>query len=118
MASERGDYDAARPFYEEGMVIFSELGDIRGIAHLIERCALIAAGRGLAERAVCLVAAAAALRQQFGAPLPPDHESQLEHTMGPIRQKLGAQASASAWTEGWEMPTERAIQYALAADKV
>ncbi len=118
LACERGDYSAARTFLEESMVIFSELGDVRGIAQLFECYARMAAGRGKPERALRLAAAAIALREEFGAPLSPDDESKLESSLEPIRQALGGQASGAAWSEGRAMPTEKAIQYALASDSV
>ena len=37
LVCERGEYELARPFYEESMVIFSELGDVRGIANYSKR---------------------------------------------------------------------------------
>ncbi|MGI9068856.1 MAG: protein kinase domain-containing protein [Pyrinomonadaceae bacterium] len=118
LACERGDYNAARPFYEEALVIFGELGDVRGIAQLFEACARMAGARGRAERALRLAAAAATLRAEFGAPLSPDEESKLKCSLDLIRQTLGQAASGVAWTEGRAMPTEKAIQYALASDTV
>ncbi|MCA1606993.1 MAG: tetratricopeptide repeat protein, partial [Acidobacteria bacterium] len=118
LACERGDYSAARPFYEEGLVIFGELGDVRGIAHLFEAYARMAIARGRSERALRLAAVAATLREEFGAPLSPDDESKLKCSLDLIRQTLGQAASGVAWTEGQTMPTEKAIQYALASDTV
>ena len=118
LACERGDYNSARPFYEEGLVIFGELGDARGIAYLFEAYARAAVARGRPERALRLAAAAATLREEFGAPLSPDDESKLKCSLDLIRQTLGQAASAIAWTEGQAMPTEKAIQYALASDTV
>ncbi|MEK6283702.1 MAG: tetratricopeptide repeat protein [Acidobacteriota bacterium] len=118
LACERGDYNAARPFYEEGLVIFGELGDVRGIAELFEASARMAGARARPERALRLAAAAAALREEFGAPLSPDDESKLKCSLDLIRQTLGQAASGVAWAEGRAMPTEKAIQYALASDTV
>jgi predicted ATPase/serine/threonine protein kinase len=118
LACERGDYSAARQFYEEGLVIFGELGDVRGIAQVFEACARMAVARDRPERALRLVAAAATLREEFGAPLSPDDESKLKCSLDLIRQTLGQAASGVAWTEGRAMPTEKAIQYALASDTV
>jgi len=46
----------------------------------------------------------------------PDEETKLDHTLRSIREALGEAASGAAWTEGREMTTETAIQYALASD--
>ena len=118
MASERGDYDQARHFYEEGMVIFSGLGDVRGIAHLFEACAQMAARRGSFERALRLAGAAAALREEFSAPLSPDEEVTLRQTVKSARESMGDAPGDLAWREGHAMSAEKAIQYALASDTV
>ena len=118
MAGERGEYDEARHLHEESMVIFSELGDVRGIANLFDATAQISAGRGRLERALRLAGAATKLREDFSAPLPPDEQAQLKQSLTLVRQKLGAPASEVAWQEGRAMPTEKAIQYALASDTV
>lgn len=118
MASERGDYDQARHYFEEGMVIFSGLGDVRGIAHLFEACAQMAARRGRLERALRLAGAAAALREEFSAPLSPDEESTLEQTVKLVRENLGEIPSDLAWREGHAMSAEKAIQYTLASDTI
>ncbi len=118
MAGERGEYDEARHLHEESMVIFSELGDVRGIANLFDATAQISAGRGRLERALRLAGAATKLREDFSAPLPPDEQAQLKQSLTLVRQKLGEPASEVAWQEGRAMPTEKAIQYALASDTV
>jgi predicted ATPase len=118
MAAELGSYDEARHFHEESMVIFSELGDIRGIANLFDSSAKIATSRGRLERALRLSSAATKLREDFSAPLPPEEQAQFQQSITVIRQKLGEAASEIAWQEGRAMPTEKAIQYALASDTV
>lgn len=117
MASERSDYGGARPLYEESMVIFSELGDIKGIAHLFESYSRMAAAQGRRERALRLAAASSSLREEFNSPLSPGDQVDFEETLEEIRLQLGEQSSIAAWTEGRSMPTERAIQYALAPDQ-
>jgi predicted ATPase len=117
MASELSDYLGARPFYEESMVIFSELGDIKGIANLFESYSRMAVAQGRPERALRLAAASSSLREEFNSPLSPDDQLDLEKTLEAVRLQLGEEASIAAWTEGRSMPTERAIQYALASDQ-
>ncbi|HEY8204597.1 MAG TPA: protein kinase [Pyrinomonadaceae bacterium] len=118
LAGERGDYDEARHLHEESMVIFSELGDVRGIANLFDSSAKIATSQGRLERALRLSSAGTKLREDFSAHLPPDDQAQLQQAITVIRQKLGEAASEIAWQEGRAMPTEKAIQYALASDTV
>jgi predicted ATPase/serine/threonine protein kinase len=118
MAVQSADYTAARHFYEEGMVIFSELGDVRGVARLLEGASRMALERGHHERALRLAAAAASLREEFSAPLPPDEDIKLQETLRTMREPLGEAISQTIWSEGKAMPAEAAIQYALTADSV
>jgi hypothetical protein len=63
-----------------------------------------------AERALRLAGAAAALRQNIGAPLTSAEQSKLEAILEPARQALLNTASATAWLEGWNLPLERATE--------
>ena len=69
-----------------------------------------------AERALRLAGAAAALRQSVGAPLPPVERARLDENLETARQAVSNTASAAAWVEGWAMPAEKAIAYALSPD--
>ncbi len=64
----RDDLVAAREGFEESMVIYGELGDLRGIASLLERFALIAGAEAQSTRARRLADAASALRRCHGLP--------------------------------------------------
>ncbi len=82
----------------------------RGIARLLECFACLAAVQLEAERSLRLAGAAAALRQNIGAPLTPAEQAKLEAILDPARQALTNTASATAWLEGWAMPMEQAIE--------
>src|SRR4030088_940758 len=71
LAREQGDYPTAGSRYRESIRIFQELDHKRGIARLLECFACSAAVQLDAERSLRLAAAAAALRQNIGAPLTP-----------------------------------------------
>ena len=93
--------------------IFQALEHKRGIARLLECFACLAAVQLEAERSLRLAGAAAALRQNIGAPLTPAEQAKLEAILDPARQALTNTASATAWLEGWAMPVERAIEEVL-----
>jgi len=61
-----------------------------------------------------LAGAAAALRQNIGAPLTVAEQVKLETILEPARQALAN--TATAWLEGWDMPLERAIEEVLAPE--
>ncbi|MGH9555246.1 MAG: tetratricopeptide repeat protein, partial [Terriglobales bacterium] len=113
LALDRRDYAAAHSRYGESLRIFQELGHKRGIARLLGDFACSAAAQSQPERALRLAGAAAALRQTLGAPLPAAEHARLEKSLDPARLALPGAASAAAWMEGWGMPVEKAIEYAL-----
>ena len=112
LAREQRDCPTADSLYRESLRIFQELEHKRGIARLLECFACSAAAQLQAERSLRLAGAAAALRQNIGAPLTPAEQAKLEALLDPARQAL-ATSGATAWLEGWTMPVERAIEEVL-----
>jgi hypothetical protein len=79
LAREEGDYPTACCLYRESIKLFQELDHKRGIARLLECFACSAAKVQLeAGRSLRLAGAAAALRQNIGAPLTPAEQAKLE----------------------------------------
>jgi len=113
LAREEGDYSATYSLYRESVKIFHELDHKRGIARLLECVAGAAAVQGEAERALRLAGAAAALRQNIGAPLKPVEQAKLEAGLHPARQALTIEAGTRAWLEGRALTVEKAIAEAL-----
>ncbi|HUQ34449.1 MAG TPA: tetratricopeptide repeat protein [Pyrinomonadaceae bacterium] len=116
LARERGDCDAAREPYEKALVAFAELGDARGVARMLEACALMSTGQRRPRRALCLAAAATALREEYGTPLPPEEQKKLEYELASAHRNLGPREVEAARAEGRRMRVEQAIEYALAPD--
>jgi len=102
--------------YRESLKIFQELEHRRGTARLLECFACSAAAEFQAERSLRLAGAAAALRQNIGAPLTPAEQAKLEAILDPARQSLSNTASAMAWLEGWDMPVEKVVADVLIAE--
>jgi predicted ATPase len=113
LAREERDYSKAHSLYKESIKIFQELEHKRGIARLLECFACSAAAQLRAERSLRLAGAAAALRQNIGAPLTPAEQSKLDFLLSPARNALTNTAGATAWLEGWAMPVEKAIDEEL-----
>jgi predicted ATPase len=113
LAREERDCGAAHSLYRESLKTFQELDHKRGVARLLECCACSAATELQAERSLRLAGAAAALRQNIGAPLTPAEQIKLETILDPARQALSNTASAMAWLEGWSMLMEKAVEEAL-----
>ncbi len=113
LARDQGDYSTARNLYGESIKIFQELDHKRGIARLLECFACSAAAQLEAERSLRLAGAAAALRQNIGAPLTPVEQTKLEAALEPARRALTNTAGVAAWLEGWALTVERAIEEVL-----
>jgi predicted ATPase len=113
LAKEQGNYPGAHSLYRESIIIFQELDHKRGIARLLECFACSAAAQFQAERSLRLAGAAAALRQNIGAPLTPAEQAKLEAILVPTRLALTNTAGATAWLEGWALPVEKAIEETL-----
>jgi predicted ATPase/DNA-binding winged helix-turn-helix (wHTH) protein len=112
-AREQGDYLTARSLYQESIKIFQELNHKRGIARLLECFACASADQLEAECSLRLAGAAAALRQDIGAPLTPAEAAKLEASLHPARRALTNAADKTAWSEGWAWPVEKAIEEVL-----
>jgi len=112
LAREQGDYTTAWNLHRESIRLFQELDHKRGVARLLECFACSAAARCQAERSLRLAGAAAALRQNIGAPLTPVEQERLESSLQSARQAL-AMHGTSVWLEGWALPVERAVEEAL-----
>src|SRR5258707_558668 len=116
LAREEGNCSATTSLYRESIKIFQELDHKRGIARLLECFACAAAVQCKAERSLRLAGAAAALRQNIGAPLTPAEQAKLEASLQAARQALTSVAGATAWLEGRALPVERAIEEALTSE--
>jgi predicted ATPase/serine/threonine protein kinase len=116
LAREQGDYSAARSLYSESIKLFQELDHKRGIARLLECSACSAAAQFEAERSLRLAGAAAALRQNIGAPLTPAEQAKLEAALKPARLALTNTVAATAWLEGSALPVEKAIEEVLMSE--
>jgi len=116
MAREERNYSIAWSFYRESIRIFQELDHKRGIARLLECFACAAAVQRESERSLRLAGAAAALRQNIGAPLTSAEQAKLDSGLYPARQALTNAISRTAWLEGLALPFDKAIEEALAME--
>jgi predicted ATPase/DNA-binding winged helix-turn-helix (wHTH) protein len=110
---EQGDHPAAHTRYREALEIFADLGHRRGIARVLEGSACLALARAQAAPALKLAAAAAHLRRQICAPLPPADQLKLDGVLQAAWESLDDENGKAAWEEGLAVSMEEAIQYCL-----
>ena len=113
LSAAQGQHQNAEMLYGESMKIFRDLGHQRGIARVLECFAVGAAAQSRPQQALRLAGAAAALRQRIGTPLIPAEQSKLERKLEPARNMLTHAADLEAWSSGWEMSAEEAVQEVL-----
>jgi tetratricopeptide (TPR) repeat protein len=115
LASQIGDWDAARARYAASLALFHELGYQRWIARALEGLATLAPP----ERAIRLAGAASALREASGQPLSPSERAHLEERLALPRLGADGTAADSPWDTGRRAPLAQIVSEALAlADPV
>jgi hypothetical protein len=88
-----------------------EVDDRLSTAEAVERGAAVAAAGGSPELAARLAGAAAALRDELGAPRLPPEEAYLDRLLEPARAALG-EAFAAAAAEGRRLDLQAAVDLA------
>jgi predicted ATPase/class 3 adenylate cyclase len=112
VAQERADEAQAIHRYEESLALFHELGDRYGIAACLKELGGLVLAQAQPERATRLYAAAHALREAMGVPLPPSDSLDYERCLAALREQLGEPAFAAVWAEGSAMSLEQAVAFA------
>jgi tetratricopeptide (TPR) repeat protein len=113
LSAAQGDYQRAEYLYVQSLKMFHDLGYKRGIARVLECMAVAAAAQSMPEQSLRLAGAAASLRQRISAPLIPAEQAELEKKLEKARNMVTNTAGLEAWSTGWEMSTEAAVQEAL-----
>jgi predicted ATPase/DNA-binding CsgD family transcriptional regulator len=110
---EQHELVAARGLLAESLTTYRDAGDRQGIARILESCARLDSTAGQAARALRLAGAAAVLRSDIGAPLPPAERITLERHLSVARPTLGPRAADKALSEGQALPAAQAVAEAL-----
>jgi len=114
LAFEQGAFGSARVLHEEGLAIDRELGDRWGMAFALEGLAAVVAALGNSLRAARLWGAAARLREEIGAPLPPNERPRYDRRVTAARAALGDDTAFDrSWQEGRTSTLEHAMELAL-----
>ncbi|MGQ0550547.1 MAG: ATP-binding protein [Armatimonadota bacterium] len=109
----QGDHERAIRLCMEGLILMREVGDKWWISQCLTGLGGVILAQRRQELAARLLGAAEALRDALGVPIPPDLRHEIDRNVTTIRDALGDEAFAAAWTEGRTMTLEQAIEYAL-----
>lgn len=98
--------DQAEKLYNEALTLKVYVEDKAGQLRALEGLALIAAERSNYERAVLVLGATSALREQFVLPRWPIEEEECRTHLNHIKKQMDEQAYQQAWTSGVECTLE------------
>ncbi len=107
------DHAQARVRFLESLSLRREIGDRNGIAQCLEGLGAVAVAQEQPERTIRLCASAEGLRRAIGTRLNVVQRPLYERTLAAARAQINEAAFAAAWEEGWAMPLEQVIAYAL-----
>ena len=113
VAVEQGHFNRARALYAESLTLAHTMGDKLLVLCNFVGGAAVAAGLGVAVRAVQFAAAAETLRVAINGTLPPIIRQQYERTITATRAALGEEAFNAAWAVGSRWSLEEAVHEAL-----
>ena len=106
-------YEQAMAMLQESLHLHHELGDRWRIASVLESLGGLAATLMQPEKSAWLFAAAEALRETVGTPLPPVEREDHDRHVANLRVTLGKELLTTLWAEGRAMPMEQIIACAL-----
>jgi predicted ATPase/DNA-binding CsgD family transcriptional regulator len=113
IALVQAQHAEAKAQFAECLTVYQETRDAAGIAQCLDGFAAVAAAQVQTDRAIRLVAAAAALRECIGAPLHPLQRERRDGWLGPLRRTVGEDAFTQSWARGHALMIEEAVALAL-----
>jgi len=108
-----GDRDGATVSWKESLAIFRDLDDAFGIIWCVGGLSLVAAASGEDERTLRLAAVVDRMSREWSLSALVYRLKQLDDACRRARERLGDRRSDAIWSEGLEMDTAHAVEYAL-----
>jgi tetratricopeptide (TPR) repeat protein len=112
LAHREGDHRRATDLLRESLKIHQDLGDRWRIASVLEAIAETLCAQGRLEPAARHFGAAEAVREAISVPVPLCERADREENISAARAGLGEVTFEAAFSEGWTMSPEEAIEYA------
>jgi non-specific serine/threonine protein kinase len=113
IARLQGDYATAQSQHAEGIRMFWQMGDRRGLGYSLSGFACLALAEEQIERAAGLFGAADSIREELGSLLEAILQAEYEHAKTLTRELLGEEDFLAAWSSGYAMSMEEAVRHAL-----
>lgn len=112
-AARLDDYELARVYFEQSIMLLRELGDRRNLVKCIEGIAGVEVAHGRFDRAARLFGASEAARRKLGTPLPPSYRSGLDRTLAALTAQTERVQLENWWAQGSGMTLDQAVEEAL-----
>lgn len=113
VARHQGNHALARDLFRESLALMGQNEDHYGIVASLDGLAPVIALLGQPERAVSLLGAAGALRQEIRSPRPSKAQEESQGQVVALTDTLGATGFSLNWAKGQAMTWEQAVTYAL-----
>ena len=120
VAMDRGNVDKALSYHEKSLRLFQRLGEKQYLSESLEALADVFRARRQPGTAICLLSAAAAIREELQIPLRPVDQQDYEGVLAMARaqlDELGEHAFEDSWqtgqkiaAEGWETVIAHALE--------
>jgi len=111
--ARRPAQDAA-PMLREALIVHRQLGDRWRVASVLEEVAGAVLTRSDPERAVVVLAAAEALREELGTPVPPAEAPDRDAAVAHLVRRVSSTTYPTAWTRGRELELDAVVDLAVA----
>jgi len=112
------DDERAAACFQESMILNRDLGNKLGIANALVGFGGLALAKGDPDRGARLFAAAEALHQTIGAPMPASERMRFEREVARVHALLEEETFAATWNAGKKMTPEQAVIYALKPERL
>ncbi len=112
LARETGEVSRAEELLHEALRAFYDAGDPGGVADVLESLAAVVRELQSDEQAVRLLGAADAARSALGCVRFPVRQPDYEAQLSALRDALGQEAFAAAWSAGAALAVDDAVAYA------
>ncbi len=118
IALAQDDLQRAQALIKEGLITCAESKDKSGATMALAALAGIARAQGYLERAARLLGSVEALRELYGTAMWFVDRIEYDRLVEALHSQLDEATRIAAWTEGWAMDLEHAVDYALSGPEL
>ncbi len=107
------DFRSSFSHHKNGLELFRDIGDLRGIGYSLFGLACLAYAEENLQRAAILFGATDSIRERLGTLLETVLQVEYEQTSSEVQSMLGEKRYAARWKEGYEKSLEQIVRLAL-----